>query len=240
MYTELSNTIAKSLGLKSSPVAISFSTEPPEGLQRMSGEVRLCQMLDKVRLDGESFYTLSENHECDGGSTSCGLKEVSERSKTGEFLAKDLGLFATKRAARRFSSSNPRIEYGTVKVISFAPLDKTKFEPDVVVLVCNARQGMKIAEAFSYETGKKITGLSAPPICSSVVAAPFLTGEVVYSLGDSGARRFMKINDEDIFVGIPAELLNDIVKNLEKLESRGERARGGGGSKKPEGRSQKQ
>jgi uncharacterized protein (DUF169 family) len=43
-----------------------------------------------------------------------------------------------------------------------------------------------------------------------------LTGEVVYSLGDVGARRSMKVKDEDIFVGIPAELLPDIVENLEK------------------------
>ncbi len=76
---------------------------------------------------------------------------------------------------------------------------------------------MKIAEAVAYESGKNTTGLTGPPICSGVVAFPFLTGEVVYSLGDLGARRFMKLKDEDIFVGIPAELLPDIVENLGKL-----------------------
>jgi uncharacterized protein (DUF169 family) len=47
-----------------------------------------------------------------------------------------------------------------------------------------------------------------------IVAAPFLTGEVVYSLGDIGARKFMKVKDEDIFVGVPSELLPDIVEDL--------------------------
>ncbi len=217
MYAELSNKIKKILGLESSPIAISFSTEVPEGVEQMKGRARLCQMLDKVRLEGESFYTTSENHECDGGANSCGLREPSERLKTGEFLAKDLGLFGSERAARRFISANPRIEFGTVKVVSFSPLEKAKFEPDVVVLICNAKQGMKIAEAFAYESGKKTTGLTGPPICSAVVAAPFLTGEVVYSLGDPGARKSMKVKDEDIFVGVPAELLPDIVENLGKL-----------------------
>lgn len=218
MYAELSNKMKKTLGLESSPIAISFSNEAPEGVERMKGKARLCQMLDKVRLEGKSFYTVAENHLCGGGTHSCGLSEPAERLRTGEFLVK-LGLFGSRRAARRFISSNPRIEFGTVKVVSFSPLEKAKFEPDVVVLICNAKQGMKIAEASAYESGKRTTGLTGPPICSAVVAAPFLSGEVVYSLGDAGARRFMKLKDGDIFVGIPAELLPDIVKNLGKVMS---------------------
>jgi uncharacterized protein (DUF169 family) len=216
MYTELSDRMKKTLGLESSPIAISFSIEAPEGVEQMHGRARLCQMLDRVRREGESFYTVPECHECDGGASSCGLKMMSESRKTGEFLVK-LGLFGSKRAARRFLSSNPRIEFGTVQTVSFSPLEKAKFEPDVVVLICNAKQGMQIAEACAYESGKRATGLTGPPICSAVVAAPFLTGEVVYSLGDTGARKYMKLKDEDIFIAIPAELLSEIVENLEKV-----------------------
>ena len=217
MYAELSNKIIGILGLESSPIAIAFSNEPPEGVEQLKGRMRLCQMLDKVRLEEASFYTNAENHECVGGAHSSGLIQPSERLKTGEFLVKDLGLFGSTRAARRFISSNPRIEFGTVKVVSFSPLESTKFEPDIVVLICNAKQGMKLAEAFAYESGKHTTGLTGPPICSAVVAFPFLTGKVVYSLGDMGARKFMNVKDEDIFVGIPAELLPDIAENLGKL-----------------------
>jgi uncharacterized protein (DUF169 family) len=215
MYAELSEKMKKMLGLESLPIAISFSTEAPEGVEQMQGRARLCQMLDRVRFEGESFYTVSECHECDGGASSCGLRMMSESRKTGEFLVK-LGLFGSRRAARRFLNSNPRIEFGTVQAVSFSPLEKAKFEPDVVVLICNAKQGMQIAEAFAYESGKRTTGLTGPPICSAVVAAPFLTGEVVYSLGDTGARKYMKLKDEDMFVGIPGELLPDIVENLGK------------------------
>jgi uncharacterized protein (DUF169 family) len=218
MYAELSKKLTAALKLDSAPIAISFSTEAPEGVEQMQGRMRLCQMLDKVRLEGESFYTGPGNHECDGGAYSCGLIEPSERLKTGEFLAK-MGLFGSNRAAGRFIRSIPRLDFGTVKVVSFAPLEKTKIEPDVVVLICNATQGMKIAEAVAYESGKNATGLTGPPICSAVVAFPYLTGEVVYSLGDMGARRSMKVKDDDIFVGIPAELLPDIVNNLGKLRS---------------------
>jgi uncharacterized protein (DUF169 family) len=215
MCAELSSRLKKMLKLESSPIAISFSNEPPQDVKQMRGKARLCEMLDKVRLEGRSFYTLPRNHECDGGASSCGLRGMSESGKTGEFLVK-MGLFGSKRAARRFLSSNPRIEVGTVKVVTFAPLEKATFEPDVVVLICNAAQGMRIAEAFGYRSGKRTMGLTGPPICSAVVAAPFLTGEVVYCLGDTGARKFMKLKDEDIFVSIPAELFPEVVGNLAK------------------------
>jgi len=216
-YVGFSDKIKRSLRFEGSPIAISFSDEAPEGINQMKGEMRLCQMLDKVRFDGDAFYTTIDNHQCDGGSCSCGMKEMRESIKTGEFLSK-MGLFGSKRAARRFTNANPRIESGTVKMVSFSPLEKVIFEPDVVVLICNAKQGMIIAEAFSYESGKRTLGMTGPPICSSIVAAPFLTGEVTYSFGDHGARNYMKIKDEEVFIGIPAELLQCITENLEKMK----------------------
>ena len=45
---------------------------------------------------------------------------------------------------------------------------------DVVVLICNAKQGKIIAEAFAYESGKRTLGMTGPPVSSSIVAAPFL------------------------------------------------------------------
>jgi len=51
-----------------------------------------------------------------------------------------------------------------------------------------------------------------------VVPAPFHTGEVVYSFGDHGARNYMKIRDDEVFIGIPAELLSCITENLGKMK----------------------
>lgn len=219
MYADLSKRMKKTLDLDSSPVAVTFSIEPPEGVEEMTEELRLCQMLDKARLLGESFYTTAANHRCDGGASSCGLKAMGDRVKTGEFLSENLHLFGSRRAARRFSAANPRIEYGTVRVVTFSPLEKALTAPDIVVLVCNPRQAMEIAEASAYETGGRAAGLTGPPICSSIVAAPFLTGEVVYSLGDTGVRKYMRVRDEDVFVGIPAELLANVLENLATMRS---------------------
>ena len=88
----------------------------------------------------------------------------------------------------------------------------------MVVIICNAKQGMIISEAFAFESGKRTLEMTGPPICSSIVAAPFLLGEVTYSFGDHGARNNMRLTDNDVFVGIPGELLNLIAGNLGKMK----------------------
>lgn len=216
-YAAFSGVLKKLLKLDNSPIAIAFSNVAPKAVEQRKGVKRLCGMLDSVRFDGEIFYTTVENHECDGGSGSCGMKEMSERIKTGEFLCK-MGLFGSPRAARRFINANPRIETGTVKIVSFSPLEKLIFEPDVVAIICNAKQAMILLEAYAYENGKRAMGMAGPPICSSIVAAPYLTGEVTYSFGDHGARNYMRIKDDEVFIGIPAELMSTIMDNLGKLK----------------------
>jgi uncharacterized protein (DUF169 family) len=67
-------------------------------------------------------------------------------SKSGKFLYKRVGIFGSARAARRFFSSNLGVEPGTIKYASFSPLDKANFEPEVIVLVCTAKDGMRAVE----------------------------------------------------------------------------------------------
>ena len=91
--------------------------------------------------------------------------------------------------------------------------------PDIVVLVCSAKDGMNAVEASSYESGIAAKG-RAGPICATVIAAPYLTGEIVYTLGDLTGRRFSKIDDGDIFIRVPFEKVNLFLNGLEKIAER--------------------
>ncbi|MDD1758620.1 MAG: DUF169 domain-containing protein, partial [Methanotrichaceae archaeon] len=169
--------------------------------------------------EGRSFYTSSEEHACDGGAYHIGLREMPVELRSGEFLYKRVGIFGSARAARRFFSSNPGVEPGTIKYASFSPLDKANFEPDVVVLVCSAKDGMRAVEASAYESGMAAKG-RAGPICSTILAAPYLTGDIVYTLGDLAGRRFSKIDDGEIFIGVPFEKIGELLNGLEKIAER--------------------
>jgi uncharacterized protein (DUF169 family) len=220
-YKEISENLDKLLDLKSPPVAISIGLEVPKEVKRLKGRLPLCKMLDKARLEGESFYTTAENHECAGGLYSLGFKgdpeEIRrEQVKLAEILH-DRGVYSSTTSALRGRKQLPSIKPGTTEIVSFSALKNSEFEPNVVVVICNPEQAMRLIMSTEWETGiSKARGLSGS-ICSTVIAAPYLEGEVTYSLGGGGTRVNMKLRDEEMFVGIPAELLKGLVKNLEQI-----------------------
>jgi len=168
MYEELSKKLKELLNFRGSSVAIALRNEKPN-LDELDTKKKFCEMLNDPWLNDKSFYTTAEQHACDGGAYHLGLKEMPEEMKSGEFLYKKVGLFGSAKAARRFFLSNIGVEPGTVRYVYFSPLEKANFEPDVVVIVCNAKEGMEIIEASAYETGISAKGLMGP-ICSTIVA----------------------------------------------------------------------
>jgi uncharacterized protein (DUF169 family) len=218
MNKEPNDRLKKVLNLRGSAIAVALSNDKPE-LERLNAKIRLCEMLDQTLNEGKSFYTSSEDHACDGGAYHLGLREMPVELRSGEFLYKRIGIFGSARAARRFFGSNQGVEPGTLKYASFSPLDKANFEPDVVILVCSAKEGMRTVEASAYESGKTAIGRSGP-ICSTILAVPYLTGDIVYTLGDLTGRKFSQIDDGEIFIGVPFEKLDELINGLEKIAER--------------------
>lgn len=219
MYKELNDRLKKALNFRGSAVAVALSNDRPTQ-EKLNGKIRLCEMLGLALIEGRSFYTTSDEHACDGGAYHVGLREMPAELKSGEFLFKRVRIFGSARAARRFFKSNLVVEPGTIKYASFSPLEKANFEPDVIMLVCSAKDGMRAVEASAYESGIAATG-RAGPICSTVVAAPFLTGDIIYTLGDLAGRRFSKIEDGEIFIGVPFERIDALINGLEMLSQPG-------------------
>jgi len=225
MYEDLNGRLRQALRLRGSSVAVTLSNERPE-LEEPNRRMRLCEMLSEAMYGGKSFYTSSEHHGCDGGAYHAGLRQMPEEMRSGEFLHKRVGLFGSGRAARRFFNSNLGIEPGTVKFVSFSPLENARFKPDLVVMACIAGEGMRAVEASAYESGIGAKGMVGP-VCSTVVAAPYLTGNVVYTLGDAAGRKFTRIDDGEILIGVPFEKVGTLLDGLERI-GRAEVERGKG------------
>ena len=94
-YTEAAETLKKLLKLSGSPVAFRFATkkeEIPAGMEKLDKTIRHCSMVGLARKEGKIFYSTAENHECNGGAWSLGLREITETLKNGDFYFK-LGKF---------------------------------------------------------------------------------------------------------------------------------------------------
>lgn len=221
MYKELGQELKELLGLEREPVAIKWLSKPPRNIEKEKENSRFCQKLVKAA-DGDTFYSTVDTEACFGGMRHLGLKdakEFPENVQSGEFLVK-MGVFKSVPAFQRVRKKSVGIESGFFKAMAFAPLVKAEFEPDIIFIICNPQQGMQILHANTYDSGKGAIGADSGAICGTMAAEPYLTGEITYGFGDTGARSFMNLKPDEAMVSIPATELSRVVSNLKEIKSR--------------------
>ena len=209
------------LKLDNEPVAIKWSVGEPKNVEKEENKSRFCEKLTKA-MDGEIFYTTLHEEECMGGARYSGLKDMREypvNVQSGSFMVPK-GLYKNIPAVQRSRENERYINPGIFHAIIFAPLNKAEFEPDVIFMVCNAKQGMEILHANAYDAGEHGLGADAAPLCSSMAATPYMAGKVTYGFGDVAARQNMNLNQDDIVVSIPGSDLSRIVSNLGEMRTK--------------------
>lgn len=224
MYQDLCQRLMKSLRLEMVPVAVGFSTRPPENVKQLEGKLRVCEMFDAARYEGRIFYATAENSDDRHEMYWLGLIPAYDGLKSGDWNAgkwPDRGRanWASPAAVRRAFPYYYQVEEGTVKYLSFAPLDRSPFKPElggvVVVLTCTPNQAVFLARAAIYKTGGMVRGIIGPSTCSEIMAGPLQTGEMIFSPGCLGGRMYFRVKTEDLFFGFPIEMLREVVENLE-------------------------
>jgi len=217
-YTEASETLKKYLKLSGSPVAFRFATKKediPAGMDAFDKTVRHCSMINTARKEGRIFYSTAEKHECNGGAWALGLRELTESLKTGDFYFK-LGKFQSSAACKRTIEHIPHLQTGDTYATMYAPLEKTPFDPQVILIVATPWVMLKLAQSTLFRLGGRIQSEFAgiQSVCADTCAQTYLTGRVNFSLGCDGSRKFSGIEDGELVIGIPAELLPEITESL--------------------------
>lgn len=210
------------LKLETSPVAVALvpeGTEVPEKIKKIDESIRHCQMVDRVRKTGEVFYATLEDETCKGGAAALGLGKMPLKVESGEFYYETLKHFKTLEASRKTLEKIPRIEAGSKIASIYAPLESATFMPDVVVIICNAKQVMLLTQAILYNEGGRLEAEFAgkQSLCSDAVALPYLTGKMGITVGCSGSRSYTGIEESELTVGIPVNLLNDLIEGLRAI-----------------------
>jgi len=220
-FQKLGKKLKTVLKLKREPVAIKWVSREPRNIPKASEKSRFCTKLDKA-MNGEIFYATAEEEECMGGLRYTGLKDPKKFPKnmrSGSFLV-PRGVYKSIPAVQRSWKSNMAVEPDIFTALIFAPLSKADFEPDVIFIVGNSRQGMELLHANAYDSGSHGLGADSGPICSSMAAMPYLTGKVTYGFGDIGSRNNMNLKNDEIMVSIPATDLERITLNLEEMKTK--------------------
>lgn len=231
--------LTSALGLKREPVGVKliFDEEMYNNLdvRQVPGKMSYCCMVEKATR-GMAFKSRLENHNCDGGTTALGLEESTESIESGSTYF-SYNLYKTPAAARRTREALPglyRTGASTYGVYT-SPLGSMAMVPDVVILVVNPYQAMRINQGYVYELGGRIAINSAAmqAVCVDVTVEPYLSGKMNMTTFCPSTRMLAKWKDEEMAIGIPFESFvktvegviatinsTDIVKRKEEIMER--------------------
>jgi uncharacterized protein (DUF169 family) len=184
------------------PVCILFTDEKGVESTRL-----YCELIQKARF-GEKF--LIKNQGCTVGAFVLGETEISPENY----------YFGSKRYENRTAAKRAVDAFAKVvkkgKSIKIFPYTGGNF--DVLLLFLKPERAMRLIQAFTYAKGLPVmikTGGIAS-ICSDCTAYP-AEGKLGISLGCKGSRKHSKYPDDELVVGIPYKLAEEIEDALEKI-----------------------
>ncbi len=161
-----------------------------------------CVMV-KLATNGSSYKCTLETSACGGGTRALGLESPKSDFESGcEYnsfgLYQDLAI--AKNVVNNITFCKHKI-YG----IMVKPLDAYKEKPDVVIIITNSYNTMRIIQGYTYKygthTGYKLAGNQA--ICSECTAYPFENNSINISMFCSGTRYLAGWEKDEIAIGLP-------------------------------------
>ncbi len=215
------------LRLNTFPVAVKFLTtweDVPERAKRpyrdMGNRYTTCQAISMSRRFGWVIALGREDNSCVLGAMALGLEKRLPRYTEGNLC---VDLYTRSLEAGRLSEESvPKLPQEKYVGVVVAPLNRTNFEPDTVVIYGNSAQVMRLGQAYLWTRGGVLKSDFRGRIdCADLAIAPLLSGEPQMIVPCTGDRIFGQVQDHEVAFSFPYPLIDEIVDGLEATHKAG-------------------
>lgn len=213
----LNTLLVEKFRVKRRPVAITYCQDgPPAGYEPV--DIVACGIV-RAAEQGRRIYVDRSHHDCWVGQYHLGWNaEADDYITEGRYLTDAQGFYTEEAAAcnKRQSHSLPA---GFISALAAAPLDEVPAGVPVDLLICvvDPQRAMQIAGAASVRAGIFPLGELGASACSSIFAAPYMTKNSVFAIGDGGGRMHNRLDVSEMFVSIPREHFRYVVELIENF-----------------------
>jgi len=116
-----------------------------------------------------------------------------------------------------------KLSKGKYAGVVFSPLERTRINPDLVMIFCNPAQLMRLVHGATQETGVSVQSVFSgrAGTCTEGVLQTLKTGEPKVVLPGNGDRVWAMVQDEEIAFTIPANWLDPVIRGLEATHQTG-------------------
>jgi uncharacterized protein (DUF169 family) len=149
--------------------------------------------------------------------------DQADASDASGLLDFSLGLYASSvENEKRFVESLQPLEQAAKGVV-ISPLERTKIEPDVVLIYGNAAQMMRLIQSYLYVKGGVLnfsaTGRAGS--CSDGIVKAFMNQEPRLVILGNGDRVWAMAQDDELLFALPSSQLDDLLEGLETTHKAG-------------------
>ena len=215
--------ILDKFAFKYAPVGFKFFNDASDleglGLEKLDTRIAWCQMLREAQ-NGKAFYAEKDNQSCEPGVFLTGHGDLAPLAAGGR-IGPPFEIYADERANRRVYSHISPLAVGSVHSTGFAPRDKMKFDPDLLILVCdNMDQTERVLRATQYDTGDLIESKMTYVMgCNWMFNYPYVTGKInTVTTGVCYGMKMYQLYPAGMqIVSIPWHHIDRVLKNMGEM-----------------------
>ncbi|PAB59794.1 DUF169 domain-containing protein [Anaeromicrobium sediminis] len=174
----------------------------------------------RLATKGSSFKSCIDNFFCKASARALGLMDVNNDIVSGR-VYHSYGMYNSLGVAKSVQKEVTYIDHKIYGVVVM-PLEKFEEKPDIVIMIVNPYQAMRIVQGYSYNFGvtKNIKFTGNQGLCSECTATPYETNDLNVSLLCSNTRLAAKWEDSELGVGMPYHKFESVANGiLETLNS---------------------
>lgn len=192
-YSEMAEQLIEYLGLRQSPVAVSFVDSIPDGIdghaKRVPAGCRFWQ--DALTME---FATSAADHElCAIGVYTHNLAPSPQQQID---LKDALAVFSDLGYVRQEDLPGIPVLQSRAEYVVYGPLGEMHLAPDVVLVFVNAAQTLILSEAVQQVEHANAPAMGRP--ACAVIPQVINSGRAAFSLGCCGARAYLNVLTDDV------------------------------------------
>jgi uncharacterized protein (DUF169 family) len=207
----LGDELERRLRMATAPVAIRFvrdGEEAPSGLLRRFRKLTFCQTVAAASSGGYGFLVTRELLSCPNARIAFGFDDIDGETDALQKAAKShVGKYAHNLdTAVELVKAKPRIPLGTVEAVAVAPLAKTNFVPDALILTLLPWQAYHAINGYLFATGQSSVPLEAGTnslACAYVAVRSGFEQRLNLVTACTGGRAYAGFQTSDVILGVP-------------------------------------
>jgi uncharacterized protein (DUF169 family) len=171
---------------------------------------------------GATLQVDKTNNACFGASWHLGFHRIKDQQVINmikKFVVEGEKLFCSYAALENLISQMEEVPDNANSYFALSPLEKSEFQPELVIFICNAEASCRLLTLVTFLDGKMPKIKIGGPTCRMSIIYPLLTGEVNLSFYDHTARKICNVEKDKLLIAVPYKKIPQIMESIDKCSA---------------------